>query len=66
MRKQYIRWILPIIALLLIATFLVLAPVVSFSHAAASTTPHATPTVVPTATPASKGGGMQPGLQWYS
>ncbi len=37
MLKQFIRWILPLVALLLIAMCLVLSPVLS-SHAAAPTT----------------------------
>jgi hypothetical protein len=43
MRKQYIRWILPLIALLLIATVMVLTPFIQ-AHAAGTTTPTATPT----------------------
>jgi hypothetical protein len=45
MRKQYIiRWILPIVALLLIATFLVLSPVLSSAHAVGVSTPTTAPT----------------------
>ena len=51
MRKQYIRWILPIIALLVIATVVVLSPLVS-SHAQANiskpTNAITTPTVTTT------------------
>ena len=43
MSKRYIRWILPILALLLIATFMVLSPILS-THAAGTTTQPAAPT----------------------
>lgn len=42
MKMQYIRWILPIVALLLIATVLVLSPLV-MTHAAGTTDPSSAP-----------------------
>ncbi|GCE11518.1 hypothetical protein [Tengunoibacter tsumagoiensis] len=50
MRKQYLRWLLPIIALLVIATVIVLSPLVN-SHAAGTTSPSVTPTSTPHVTP---------------
>jgi len=43
MSKRAIRWLLPIIALLLIATIMVLSPIISI-HAAGTTTQPAAPT----------------------
>lgn len=43
MSKRAIRWLLPILALLLIATIMVLSPIIS-THAAGDTTQPAAPT----------------------
>jgi hypothetical protein len=55
MRKQYLRWILPVVALLIVTTILVLGPAL-FSHAASikTATPTASPTSVATPTSTSK------------
>ncbi|GER86957.1 hypothetical protein KDW_11190 [Dictyobacter vulcani] len=50
MRKQYLRWILPILALLIMATVLVLGPAI-FSHAAGVTTGTPTPASTAPASP---------------
>ncbi len=47
MRKQYIRWILPVLVLLIMVTVLVLGPAI-FSHAAGTKTVTPTPTSVAT------------------
>ncbi|GCE17712.1 hypothetical protein [Dictyobacter kobayashii] len=48
MRKQYLRWIVPVLVLLIMVTVLVIGPAL-MSHAAGvkSTTPTATPTAAP-------------------
>jgi hypothetical protein len=66
MRKQYIRWILPVVALLIVTTILVLGPAL-FSHAASTTTTTTTTTTTktptPTATPTST---MKPNWSYYN
>ena len=62
MFKQMIRWIVPVVALLLIATALLLAPAITSIHAASSHT-HTTTTTAKTTTPTSTpstGGVMTP------
>ncbi|GCE25580.1 hypothetical protein KDA_10640 [Dictyobacter alpinus] len=63
MRKQYLRWILPILALLIMATVLVLGPAI-FSHAAGVKTvsPTTTPITTPTTTPSKK---VSPNYFWF-
>jgi hypothetical protein len=39
MLKRFIRWILPLVVLVLIATYFVLSPVLATPHAAAPSTP---------------------------
>jgi hypothetical protein len=59
MRKLSIRWILPVVAMLLLMTALALAPLVS--NAAGKTTTPTTPTPVVTPTP----GGMHTDVLWH-
>lgn len=58
MVKRFVRWILPVLALLLIATILMVTAVLSTTHAAAPRQP-ASSVATPTATP-----GMSPDTMW--
>ena len=62
MRQQYIRWILPVVILLIMATILVLGPAL-FSHAASTTTTTPTATSTSVATPASS---IKPDWSYYN
>lgn len=62
MRASILRWVLPIVVMLLIATVLVLSPLISHASAGQTTTPTTTPVVTPTATPTNQ---VKPNAYWY-
>ncbi len=64
MRKFYIRWILPILAMLLIATMLVLTPLLTHASGASTTHPGAKPPITaPSVKPPSH---VKPDAYWYN
>ncbi|GLV57239.1 hypothetical protein KDH_40750 [Dictyobacter sp. S3.2.2.5] len=60
MRKQYLRWIVPVLVLLIMATILVIGPAI-MSHAAGVKTVSPTPT--PTVAPSKK---VDPSYYWFN
>ncbi|HEU5229235.1 MAG TPA: hypothetical protein VFU49_15570 [Ktedonobacteraceae bacterium] len=57
MSKRSIRWILPIVVILMIATFMVLSPIIT-THAAGTTTQPTAPSAPYQSAPAPK-------IYWY-
>ncbi|GHO87318.1 hypothetical protein [Dictyobacter formicarum] len=60
MRKQYLRWIVPVLVLLIMATVLILGPAI-MSHAAGVKS--ASPAPTSTATPSKK---VDPSYYWMN
>ena len=60
MKKRLIRWIIPLVAILVIATVMVLNISLSMAHAASTTTSHHTYVVSP-----AKPGGIVPDSVWH-
>ena len=68
MRTAYLRWILPVLVLLLMATALVIVPAV-MSHAAGTQTSTTPPTIqqaTPTPTHTNPSGVASPNVYWHN